>query len=252
MEKVEFKNSQGLKIIGILDFPQEGGNFPAVICLHGFGGSKESNQEFADILNPLGIATLRIDFQGSGESDGKFEDKTITGFLDDAQAALDYIYSLPKVDKDRIGIVGHSIGAVTAILIASKDPRVKTIVASCPAVKEAQVIADMYNPEDFVKAKERGYVEQRKNGEVKKLKLRFFEDADQYDLTQEALKIPYRFLVIGAAKDTTVPFEQIKEFSEKVQNTQLLTLPNSDHDLAENWPMVEQAIKDWFTKWLKN
>lgn len=64
MEKTEFKNSRRLKIAGALDFPHQDEIFPIVVCLHGFGGTKESSQEFTNILNPLGIATLRIDFQG--------------------------------------------------------------------------------------------------------------------------------------------------------------------------------------------
>lgn len=251
MEKLEITNSQGLKIAGVMDFSTEDKISPTVVCLHGLGGTKESNQEFTDILNSLGIATVRIDFQGSGESDGKYEDKTITGFLDDAQSTLDYFCSMPRVDKNKIGIVGYSMGAVVAILLASRDLRIKTLVAFSPAVKAAQVIADMYDQDDFAKAREKGYVEFKKNSELKKLNYKFFEDADQYDLTQEAQNIPYRFLVVGAAKDSIVPLEQIEEFHQRVKNTQLLTLANSDHNLEEDWPTVEQAIEDWFKDWLK-
>lgn len=80
--------------------------------------------------------------------------------------------------------------------------------------------------------------------------MRFFEDAEQYDLTKEALKIPSHFLIIGAAKDTIVPFEEIREFCGKVQNAQLLVLQNSDHNLEEEWPIAERAIRDWFMRWL--
>lgn len=248
MEKIEFKNSQGLKIVGVLDTPQRK-PFPIVLCLHGFGGTKESNQEFTDILDPLGIATLRVDFQGSGESEGKYEDKTITGFLDDAKSALDYIYSLPGVDRNKIGVTGHSMGAVVALLLASHDSRIKTVVASSPAVEEGEVMAGLYDPEDFAKIKERGYVELRKTGERKRLNYSFFEDAEKYDLIKAASKIPYPFLVIGAKKDTIVPFRQIQELREKVENAELLTLENSDHNLEEEWPAAEEAIRGWFASW---
>ncbi len=251
MEKVEFRNSQGLKVVGALDLPSGEGPFPTVLTLHGFGGTKESNQEWADILNPLGIATLRIDFQGSGESDGKYEDKTITGFIDDAQNALDYLYSLPQVDSKKVGIAGHSMGAVIAILLASRDPRITSLVASVPAVKEGEVIANLYDSEDFAQAPAKGYVELRKSGEKERLNYAFFEDARKYDLTQEAKIISHKFLVIGAGKDDVVPFEQIKEFCNQVQNARLLTLPNSDHNLEQDWPIAEKAIKEWFENWLK-
>ena len=246
MEKIEFQNSQNLKIVGLLDLPDTNLPYPMVVRFHGFGGTKESSEEFPQMLNPLGIATLRIDFQGSGESEGKYEEKTITGFLDDAQSAIDYVYSLPNVDKNKIGVAGHSMGAVVAILQAARNSRIRTVVASSPAVKERKTIANLYDEADFNAAQKRGYVELRKDGSRKRLNYGFFEDADQYDLTKEALKIPYKFLVIGAVKDSIVPFEEIKEFSDKVQNVQLLTLQDSDHNLEEEWPVVEKAIKDWF------
>lgn len=91
----------------------------------------------------------------------------------------------------------------------------------------------------------------RRSGERKKLNYTFFEDAANYDVIHEAQKIPYRFLVIGGTRDTIVPFEQMTELCEKVPNAQLVTLHNSDHNLEEEWPVAELAIKEWFTEWLK-
>lgn len=251
MKKVEFKNSQGLNIVGLLDLPEKGENFPIIICLHGFGGNKENNQEFSDLLNPLGIATLRIDFQGTGESAGKYEDKTTTGFMNDAKAALDFVYSLPKINKNKIGILGHSMGGTIAILLASMDSRIKTLIASCPAINIVGVIAGLYVPDDFSNSQTKGYIENRTNGEIKRLNFNFFEDANKYNLAQKALDIPYKFLILGAKKDTIVPFEQIEKFCEKVSNAELLILANSEHNLEEDWPITKYAIVDWFTNFIK-
>lgn len=249
-EAIVFENSRGQKIVGVLDGPEK--NAPLVLALHGFGGTKESNQEFSDILNPLGIATLRIDFSGSGESDGKYEDKTITGFIDDAQSALNFVLSFQHrtFDFNKIGIVGHSMGAVTGILVSAKDSRVSTLVASCPAVKEAEAIASFYDPEDFATASEKGYVEKTIMGDNRRLNYTFFEDAKQYDLIQEAVKIPYEFLLIGAEKDQVVSYEQITELA-KATKAKLLSLPNSDHGLEADWPVAEEAIRNWFREWVK-
>lgn len=250
MQKVEFRNSQGLKIVGLLDIPSDNEPFPAVLALHGFGGTKESNQEWADILNPLGIATLRIDFQGSSESEGKYEEKTITGFIDDAQSALNYLNNLPQINPNKVGIVGHSMGAVTAILIASHNTQITSLVASVPAIKESEVIANLYDVEDFARAKDIGYVELKKDGQKKRLNYTFFEDAKKYDLIAVAKTISYKFLVIGTTKDDVVPYDQIEEFCKQVPNAQLLTLTNSDHNLEQDWPIAEKAIKEWFTTWV--
>lgn len=250
MKKVSFKNSRRQKIVGILDLPKADKTMPLVLCLHGFGGTKESNQEWTDILNPLGVATLRIDFHGSGESKGLFEEKTISGFIDDAESALRYISELRNIDQAKIGIAGTSMGAVTAILTASKSKKISCLVALCPAVEEGNVIASLYDDADFDRVKERGFVQVLKNGMRQKLNYSFFEDAKTYPLTQIAQKIHYPFLVIMGEKDTVVPFEQVEIFATKVSSAKLIALPDSDHDLEADWPIVEKAIREWFIDWI--
>jgi alpha-beta hydrolase superfamily lysophospholipase len=250
VQKVEFKNSQGIRIAGILDLSERPGAAPAVTILHGFGGNKENSGIWAEMLNPLGIATLRIDFSGTGESEGKFEDKTITGLIDDTISSLNYIASLPNIVKDKLGVIGHSLGAAVAILSAAKDARIKTLVASAPGVKINKIIASLYDAGDFADAQKKGYVGALKNGGRMKLLYKFFEDAKQYDIIEEASRIPYRFLVIGAEKDSIVPFGQILDFCKQVSNAQLLSLPNSDHDLEEDWPIARKTIIEWFSQWL--
>ncbi|MDP4009219.1 MAG: YqiA/YcfP family alpha/beta fold hydrolase, partial [bacterium] len=251
MEKVTFKNAQGLNIVGVLHWPNSSPPYPLVVYFHGFGGTKESGKDFSQILNLLEIATFCIDFQGSGESEGRYEDKTITGFLDDAQSAIDYVYSLPKVNKSKIGITGHSIGAAVATLQAARDSRITALAVSSPAVKTGEAIANLYEQNDFKMAQEKGHVELMKYGERKRLNYTFFEDAERYDVAKEASSIPYAFLVIGAKQDSVVPFKQIEGFSESIKNAQLLVLPRSDHNLKKEWPLVEKAFSSWFSQWLQ-
>src|SRR5690554_2594003 len=204
MQFVEFKNKKGLKIRGVIDLPNKTPPFPAVLTLHGFMGTKEYNYEWVEILNPLGIATLRIDFHGSGDSEGKFEEKTISGFIDDSISAIDYLSSRDDIKSDSLGIVGHSAGAYTAILTAAKDARVKTFVASVPGLNEGDIIANLYDPDDFKEAQKNGFVEKLKNGTNQRLNFNFFKDARRYDLITEANKILYEFLIIAALKDSIV------------------------------------------------
>ena len=250
MERVEFKNFRGLNIVGILDKPETAAPYPIVLALHGFGGNKESGEEWPEIFLPLGIAVLRIDFSGSGESDGKYEEKTVTDFLDDTKSALDFICELEEVNKNMIAVVGHSMGGCVTILSAARDERVKTAVASVPAIKVGEVIAGLYSKEELIKLEQQGYVETTKFGDPRKLNKTFFDDAKNYDLAKEGQGIPYKFLVLGAAKDTVVPLEQIKEFCDKTPNAVLATFPNSDHNLEEDWPEIENRIRDWFSNWI--
>lgn len=251
-EKVSFTTSDGLKIAGILDFPDNPGSFPLALVLHGFGGTREDSEVWSDILNPLGIGTLRIDFRGTGESEGKYQEKTLSGFVKDAQAALEYVYKLEKADKKKIAIVGHSMGGTTAILLSSKEPRIKTLVVTSPAVKPAKTIADLYDQEDFSKGAEKGSVELRTDGERKLLNYSFFEDAKTHDVFKEAQQIPYPFLIITGEKDDVVMFEDLKKFSSAVKNARIVNLPYSGHNLGEEWVTAEKAITQWFTEWLQS
>lgn len=251
-KKVSIKNSEGMKISGILDLPDNEGTFPIAVILHGFGKNKEDTQTWSEILNPLGIGTFRIDFRGTGESEGAYQDKTLSGFVNDAQAALDYVYQLQNVSKDKIAIVGHSMGGTAAILLAAKDLRIKTMVVTSPAIKPGDTLASLYDSGDFSIASQRGYAELRKTGEKKRLKFTFFEDAKNYNLVQAAQKIPYRFLIIAAEKDDLVFFNDIKNLKANVEKAVLIQLPNSRHNLEEEWITVEKNAQKWFSAWLQS
>ncbi|MFQ5721848.1 MAG: serine aminopeptidase domain-containing protein, partial [Candidatus Aminicenantales bacterium] len=77
-KKLFFKNSQGLKLCGILSNPTSQKDKLIVILCHGFLRSKEGRTYISleEILNQAGISTFRFDFFGHGQSEGKFEEIT--------------------------------------------------------------------------------------------------------------------------------------------------------------------------------
>lgn len=131
-EPISFMN-EGQKLIGVLHRPAavNQNKIPAVVLFHGFTGTKvEPHRIFvktAEALAQEGIAALRFDFRGSGDSEGDFEDMTLQGEISDARVSLDYVSSLPGVDGDNIGILGLSMGGAVAASV-SDDPRVKSVV----------------------------------------------------------------------------------------------------------------------------
>lgn len=141
-----FKN--GMTLRGMLHKPDEASQkVPIALIFHGFTGNKmESHFIFVKLsrrLERVGIASLRFDFLGSGESDGEFKDVTLSGELDDAEAILDYAKSLEFVDKDRIFAVGLSMGGVVASMLAGRHPQ--DIAALClwaPAGNMGQIIQE--------------------------------------------------------------------------------------------------------------
>lgn len=130
------------QIVGVLNVP-DGVQFPPVVLLlHGFTGQKNefrlpgSGQGLfsytADKLANAGIASLRIDFTGSGESDGAWEDTTFSSQIDDAIAAFDYLKTLRSVNTGSIGILGYSQGGLVASHLAAQRPEAYAVVLWAP------------------------------------------------------------------------------------------------------------------------
>lgn len=134
-ESIVLEN-HGQKIFGIIHKPKVAGPLPAVLMCHGLGGHKTGKYRLyvllAEKLAEYGIATLRIDFRGCGDSEGHFSDMTIEGEVGDALLAIKYLHSLPWVDKNRIGIFGRSIGGTVAIITAGQSPYVKSLGVWAP------------------------------------------------------------------------------------------------------------------------
>lgn len=121
ISKIKIKGKQG-KIVGILQLPRLGDceKCPMVLILHGIYDDKETPliHSMASELYSRGIGSLRIDFNGHGESNGKFIDMTISKEIDDVKRAVDYLLSLTTTES--VSVVGHSQGGVVAGMLAGR------------------------------------------------------------------------------------------------------------------------------------
>jgi len=135
---ISFQN-KGMNIVGILTVPKVAKPCPIILILHGFGGDKYGFpvagtgegyfDRLARKLAEQGFCSLRIDFRGSGQSDGTFDVTSFTGQHSDAIAALDFIKTLKNTVKiSKIGVLGHSQGGLVASMTAASDKRVDSLV----------------------------------------------------------------------------------------------------------------------------
>lgn len=139
----------GIILRGVINTPDdfdESKKYPAVIIYHGFGGDRNGTKWFrgqnAEYLTDRGYVVFRFDFSGTNESDGKFYDMTVSREEEEAIMIYDFVSLRSFVNRDRIYLVGHSLGGVIATLIASKV-RPKAMILQAPA-------SDMNNP-DYIK-----------------------------------------------------------------------------------------------------
>jgi dipeptidyl aminopeptidase/acylaminoacyl peptidase len=85
-------------------------------------------RQLADALARRGIAVLRMDDRGTGASGGTFKGSTSADFAEDARAGLAYLRTRPEIRADRLGVLGHSEGALIAPMVADQEPSLRAIV----------------------------------------------------------------------------------------------------------------------------
>src|ERR671937_751231 len=141
--------SNDATVSGAVSKPTGGGPFPAMILLHGCGGPQPGNALWAAELNKWGYVTIEIDsfvHRGVREICTDPTRVTVSERVVDAYAALDYLRTLAFVDKDRIGAMGWSHGAMVVQLALWRhrgvdEPRFKTGVAMYPRCERATLYA---------------------------------------------------------------------------------------------------------------
>ena len=110
---------------------------PLVILIHGHGGTRHEAGGFTRLaarLADAGYASIRMDFPGCGDSTEPFYNNNLTNMLADIRAARDWAMDHVTIDADRVGVVGFSMGARLAALLAASDGGVDTMVLWAPAV----------------------------------------------------------------------------------------------------------------------
>src|SRR5436190_2446899 len=85
-------------------------------------------RQIADALGRNGIAVLRMDDRGTGASGGTHKGATSADFAEDIRAGLAYLRTRPEIRADRLGVLGHSEGAIIAPMVAEKEPTLRAMV----------------------------------------------------------------------------------------------------------------------------
>ena len=154
-EDVVVTTPAGLHLAGTLTRPpsRTGARLPAVVLITGSGPQDRDEatpairdyrpfREIADTLSRRGVIVLRLDDRGVGGSDVGPLTATTADFADDVRAAVAWLRSQPGVDARRIGLVGHSEGALVAPMVAATDSAIRALVLiAAPAERGRQILA---------------------------------------------------------------------------------------------------------------
>lgn len=234
-EKIMIRGAAG-NLSTIVETPdgEKKGKCPVVILMHGFNDNKNSSllMMIADKLKNQGIASVRFDFDGHGESEGAFQDMTVPGEVDDAVKIYEYVSCSKRFG--RIGLLGHSQGGVVASMTAGRLGKkcISDVVLLAPAsILREDVIRgntmgvsyDPLNPPEFV---------QLFNGP--KLGREFIRTAFKLPIYETACQYKGAACLIHGTGDRVVPYTCSVHYHEIWKKSSLFLLDGFDHGFSQN------------------
>jgi len=234
---------------------QPGEKCPMVVFCHGFSGRKEGPlfELVADTLQAHGIASIRFDFNGHGESEGEFVDMTVPNEIEDAKKVVEYVSNLSYVSG--LAIAGHSQGGVVASMLAGKlseelgRPAFKAVALMAPAaVLRDDAIRgstmgkqyDPFNPGEYVELW----------GGLK-LGAEFIRTAFSLPIYETAAKYQGSALIIHGNADRVVPYTYGERFHEIWPNSELVIQEYYDHGFTQNMYRTTDIVSEYLIRQLK-
>jgi len=224
---------------------------PGIVFCHGFTGTRvESHQLFVHAARHLcerGFVILRFDFRGSGESEGLFQDMTISGEVEDLKTAISWILRRKGVIKDKIGVNGLSLGGVVTMLTAATDPRVKAVsLWSTPSELSGFKQVEPGLPHRLL---EQGYVDLSSGHRIGKA---FLMDLSKHRITEAVSEIaPRPLLIVHGTKDEVVTLWHAERLYEAAgEPKEKFFVEGADHTYKRwdwQWTVIRRTA-DWFEK----
>lgn len=208
-------------------FIPAGARRPALVVMHGWGGNAEMMLPLAAPLYAAGYSLLLVDARCHGQSDGD-SFASLPRFAEDIDAALVWLAGQPEADPLALGIVGHSVGAGAALLVASRRHDVRAVVSLAafahPATMMRRWLATMHIPYWPLGAYILAYV-QRVIGH------RFGAIAPCHTIARVACPV---LLVHGLADDTVPVAEAQQIYAARASDAvELLLVPGSHDDYGD-------------------
>jgi len=239
MEKyVTIKKKKGT-LRGMIHIPDQGeAPYPGVILYHGFAGSRMEPSfifvRLSRLLMANNIASVRFDFLGSGESDGDFEEMTFSSEIEDGFDILRFFSGRPEIDRQRIFLLGLSMGGSIAGYVAGSKESKGSKSGKGPAIKGLILWAAA--GEMKVLARERSSADKSLptdnplDRKGLKIGLNFINDIENLEIMKVTSRYLGPGLIVHGTEDETVPPEVALKYEEMLSgHTRLISIDGADH-----------------------
>lgn len=229
-KKVVFINKNGYKLSARLELPLNSQPDAYAVFAHVFTGSKSlsATRHISRALTLNGIAVLRFDFTGLGESEGDFSDTNFSSNVEDLLAACRFLrdnYSPPNI------MIGHSLGGAASVFAAAKVDSIKA-VATIGAPSEPDHVTHLLTSkiEDIEKT---GMAQVNIGGQIFTIKKHFLDDLRSKDMYKIVKNLNKAILVLHSPQDTVVEIENAaKIYHAAMHPKSFVTLNDADHMLT--------------------
>lgn len=249
--KVSFENLQGETLAGVLEIPA-GVVRGYALFAHCFTCSKNTLAAtwISRALADQGIAVLRFDFTGLGESQGDFSSTNFSSNLQDILVAAHYLqqyYAAPTL------LIGHSLGGAAVLAVAHQLPDVKaivTIAAPATAAHIRHLFSDSYR-----ELQQQPTVLVNLGGRNFTIRRQFIDDLEQYNTVEHIQALNKALLVFHSPVDDTVSIDEAgRIYSAARHPKSFVSLDHADHLLTnpDDSHYVAQVLSAWVSRYLQD
>lgn len=233
---MEIRNVQGERLDHSLS---ETGSADLVVIGHGVTANKDREWAVAlsTALTEAGLSSVRFSFSGNGESEGRFEDSTVSKEVEDLGAVLDCF-------ADRaLTYVGHSMGAAVGVIRASRDRRIRRLVSLGGMVEVHEFAQRKFG--DLIPGQDRMWDKRECP-----LSAAYMNDMARLEsVAPQADEIRVPWLLVHGTDDTVVPLRDSQLARERAPHAELVELEGADHvfsgDAAQD---MARIVVDWLQR----
>tara|TARA_A100000171_G_scaffold50777_1_gene63083 strand:- start:3800 stop:5017 length:1218 start_codon:yes stop_codon:yes gene_type:complete len=248
--KLQFKNAEGLLLSARLEQPIDKKPVAYALFAHCFTCSKNliAVTNISRALTSKGIAVLRFDFTGLGESEGDFADTNFSGNIQDLIVAAEYLeenYEAPSI------LVGHSLGGAAVLMAASQLDFVKSVV-TIGAPADTPHLKNIFES-SLEEIEENGKAVVSLGGRPFTIKKQFIDDLDKTELTSVISELRKPLLIFHSPQDETVDIKNAEKIYVAAHHPKsYVSLDRADHLLTskEDSLYVGETIATWAKRYV--
>lgn len=249
-KKVAFYNDQGEKLAGKLEVPADNQVIAYAILAHVFTGNKNisATRYISRCLMQHGIAVLRFDFTGLGDSEGNFEDTNFSSNVSDLLAAANFLqdeYESPKL------LVGHSLGGA-AVIYAAQQIDTVVAVSTIGAPSEPEHVTHLLSKE-IDNINQHGEATVDIGGRKFKIKKQFLDDLATKNMSEVIKDLKKPILVLHSPQDAVVEIKNAAEiYHAAFHPKSFISLDGANHMLTEKSDAhyVGDMVASWLVRYI--